>query len=98
MTYHAKVIAGGTIAIPPELLAELGIKEGDSLVIERAEDGSLIVKTYAQIVKDVQRTFRAMLPPDYSGSMVDELIAERRAEAAREEADLEEWMRTHQAQ
>ncbi len=92
MTYHAKVVAGGAIAIPAELLAELGIEVGDSLVIERADDGGLILKTYEQVVKEVQRKFRAMLPPDYSGSMVDELIAERRAEAAREDAEHQDWL------
>ncbi len=34
MTYRVDVDAGGAIAIPVELLAELGIKEGDSLVFE----------------------------------------------------------------
>lgn len=91
MTYQAKVIAGGKIVIPAELRRELGIADGDSLVIDRDETGGLLIRTYAQVVKDVQAKFRAMLPPDYKGSMVDELIADRRAEAAREDAEDAEF-------
>jgi len=88
MTYNAKVIAGGKIVIPAELRREFGIKDGDSLVIERDANGSMVLKTYAQVVREVQEAFRAMQKPgvDYSG-IVDELIAERREEAAREDAE-----------
>lgn len=97
MTYHAKVIAGGKIVIPAELRREFGIKDGDSLVIERDDKGGLVLKTYAQVVKEVQAAFRAMLKPGHSGNAVDELIAERRAEAAQEDAEHEEWLRAHGA-
>jgi len=92
MTYQAKVIAGGKIVIPAELRREFGIKDGDSLVLERSGDGGIVVKTYAQVVREVQNAFRAMVGP-YEGSLVDELIAERRREAAQEEADLLEWQK-----
>lgn len=82
MTYHAKIIAGGKIVIPAELRRALGFNDGDSIVIEREGD-TLVLKTYAQVVREVQQTFKAMLP-DTGISMVDELIAERRREAARE--------------
>lgn len=82
MTYRAKIIAGGKIVIPAELRRALGFHEGDSIVIEREGD-TLVLKTYAQVVREVQQTFKAMLP-DTGISMVDELIAERRREAARE--------------
>lgn len=39
MTYHAKVIAGGKIVIPADLRRELGIKDGDLVVLERDEAG-----------------------------------------------------------
>ena len=42
-----------------------------------------MIKTYEQVVREVQSEFKAMLG-DPRRSMVDELIAERRAEAARE--------------
>lgn len=81
-SYSAKLIKGGKIVIPAELRREFGFNEGDTLVLEREGDG-LIIKSYAQVVREVQATFKAMLN-DRSRSMVDELIAERRAEAARE--------------
>ena len=86
MTYQAKVIAGGKIVIPAELRREFGIKAGDSLTIERDADGNMVLKTYEQVVKDVQAKFKAMLG-DPKRSLVDELIAERRAAAAREDAE-----------
>lgn len=95
MTYHAKVIAGGKIVIPAELRREFGIKDGDSLVIERDDKGGLVLKTYAQVVAEVQAEFRALLPPDYTGSLVDELLADRREAAARENAELEAWDARH---
>lgn len=92
MTYQAKVIAGGKIVIPAELRREIGIKEGDSLVIERDGRGNLVLKTYDQVVREVQDFFRAAVGTN-TGSVVDELIAERRAEAALEEAEEEAWRR-----
>lgn len=96
MTYNAKVIAGGKIVIPAELRREFGIKDGDSLVIERDAAGNMVLKTYAQVVKEVQEVFREMVG-SYEGSMVDELIAERRAEADQEDAEFEEWQRSRAA-
>ena len=78
MTYHAKVIAGGKIVIPAELRREFGIKDGDSLVIERDEKGGLVLKTYEQVVREVQAEFRAMGGDRYS---VDDFLADRRREA-----------------
>ncbi len=95
MTYHAKVIAGGKIVIPAELRRELGISDGDTLVIERDGDGTLTVKTYTQVVREVQQTFKAMVGA-YEGSMVDDLIADRRREAAREEEALARWQAERQ--
>jgi len=77
MTYHAKVIAGGKIVIPAELRREFGIKDGDSLVFSHGENGAISVRTYAQVVKEGQRKFRAMVGDDYS---VDQFLRERRAD------------------
>jgi len=82
VSYHAKLIKGGKIVIPAELRREFGFEEGDTLVLER-EGNALVIKTYEQVVREVQAAFKAMLG-GRPRSMVDELIAERRAEAARE--------------
>jgi len=85
MSYHAKLIKGGKIVIPAELRRELGFEEGDTLVIER-EGNAAVIKTYAQVVREVQAEIKRAIGP-YKGSIVDELIAERRAEAAREDRE-----------
>jgi AbrB family looped-hinge helix DNA binding protein len=82
MSYQAKMIKGGKVVIPAALRRELGFKDGDTLVVERVGN-SAVFKTYEQVVREVQAEFKAMLG-DSGRSMVDELIAERRADAARE--------------
>lgn len=86
MTYHARIAGTDDVVFPADLARELGIEDGDSLVVER-EGSGLVIKSYRQVVREVQAAFRAMLPPADTRSMVDELIAERRAEAARDAAD-----------
>jgi AbrB family looped-hinge helix DNA binding protein len=83
MTYQAKLIKGGKIVIPAELRRELGFADGDTLVIER-EGNSVVIKTYLQVVREVQAEMKRLIGP-YEGSIVDELIADRRAEAAAED-------------
>lgn len=85
MTYSAKIIKGGKIVIPAELRRELGFADGDRLVLER-EGESLVIKSYHQVVREVQAAFRPFKPKDGS-SLVDDLIAERREEARLEDAD-----------
>ena len=83
MSYHAKLIKGGKIVIPAELRRVLGFKDGDQLVIER-NGNALTIKTYAQMVREVQAELKRLIGP-YEGSLVDELIADRREEAAAED-------------
>ncbi|WP_077146705.1 AbrB/MazE/SpoVT family DNA-binding domain-containing protein [Sphingopyxis sp. KK2] len=83
MTHHAKLIKGGKIVIPADLRRELGFKDGDRLVIER-DGNSLVIKTSQQVLREIQAEVRRLIRP-HEGSLVDELIAERRAEAAAED-------------
>ena len=83
MSYHVKLIKGGKIVIPAELRRELGLEDGDTLVFEREGD-RIVMKTRQQVLREVQQEFKAMLG-EYEGSLVDELIADRRAEAAKED-------------
>jgi AbrB family transcriptional regulator, stage V sporulation protein T len=75
MTYHAKVIAGGKIVIPADLRRELGISDGDTLVLEQDGNAGLIVKTFAQVVREEQDAFRTAVGPAYS---VDQFLEDRR--------------------
>ena len=71
----------GRVVVPVELRRELDIRPGASLVAY-AEAGRLVFEDRAHMVRRLQETFRA-----HNGagrSVVDELIAERRADAASE--------------
>jgi hypothetical protein len=58
----------------------LGIEVGDTVVI-RPEDGHLVLETESEIIARIRRQF-SHIPPGVS--LADELIAERRLEAQRE--------------
>ena len=91
MTYHARVTEAGAVEFPEELVRELAITPGGSVMIER-ENGQLVLKTYQQVVREVQARFRELRGPDTGESLVDELIAERRADARREQQELQSWL------
>ena len=82
-SYSARVDSSGRIVVPAELRDRLNFHPGDELVL-REEAGSLTVKTYDQVIAEAQAYFRQFIPPGVS--LVDELLAERRAEADREAA------------
>jgi bifunctional DNA-binding transcriptional regulator/antitoxin component of YhaV-PrlF toxin-antitoxin module len=79
-----KVQDGGRLVIPVELRRELGLQTGTDIVMD-VVDGALRVRTMAQVIKDVQALVRRYVPEGVS--LVDELIADRRLEALREEQD-----------
>mgnify|MGYP003461606071 FL=1 len=80
MTYHAKLIKGGKIVIPAELRRELGFEAGDALVIE-SNGKELVIKSTSQALSDIQAKVKRLIKVPFT---VDDFIAEKRAEAARE--------------
>ena len=68
----------GRLVIPASLRHELGLELGDELVA-RVEDGRLIFEPKASVVARLRERFK-----NVEGSLADELLAERREEAARE--------------
>ena len=96
MNYGLRMTEDGRAALPEELVREFHLQPGDSLVVVR-EDDHFVIKFYFQVVKEVQAKFRAMLPVGYTGSLADELIAGRRAEARRDDAELDAWLRDREA-
>ena len=83
-TEHVRLGPDGRIVLPAALRHQLGLKPGDALVIESDGD-SLLVRSYDAVVRETQDYFRQFPAP--GGSEVDGLIADRRAEAARERAE-----------
>lgn len=86
----AKLDKAGRVVIPAAFRKALGVKPGEYLIL-RIEDGELRAWTFEHATKLIQQTVRKYVPEGVS--LVDELIAERRGEAALEELDFEEARR-----
>lgn len=72
----------GALPLSEEVRRALAVGPGDRVVL-RLIDGTLRVMSYEENLRRIQEAFRPYAPTD--GTRVsDELIAERRAEAARE--------------
>lgn len=77
----ARLDAAGRLLVPAALRRALGVGPNDTVVLA-LEDGMLAVRSFAQEREDTSAALRAEIQGE--GSLVDELIADRRAEAARE--------------
>jgi AbrB family looped-hinge helix DNA binding protein len=82
--------AQGRVVIPAALRQAAGFKPGDTLIARVERDGRLVLETRESLLAGIQALF-SHIPPGVS--LAEELIAERRAEAAREEAELAEWIK-----
>lgn len=78
---RTKVTQGGRIVIPAEMRRRLGIEIGDDVSVV-VDNGSLRIRTQRESIKRAQELVRKFVPEGVS--LVDELIAERRREAADE--------------
>ena len=76
-----RVSAGGRIVIPAKFRKEIGLKEGDEVILQ-LEEGALRIVSRERALQDIQEYVCSLVPPDVS--LADELIQERREEAARE--------------
>jgi AbrB family looped-hinge helix DNA binding protein len=79
-----KVDPAGRMVVPKEMRAALGIPDGGELRL-RVEDGELRGLGRLMALARIQREVAGLVPAGVS--VVDEFLAERRAEAAREEAE-----------
>jgi AbrB family looped-hinge helix DNA binding protein len=79
---HLVVGDRGRLVLPAAVRAELGLSAGSRLLLSTEPDGSLRLRPY-RAVADAARGLLADLG---RGSMVDELVAERRLAAAAEDA------------
>jgi len=82
-----QVVVGdrGRLVLPSAVRSELGLKPGTRMLLSTEPDGSLRLRPF-RTVSDQNRGLLAGVAPA-EVSMVDELLAERRAEAAREAAE-----------
>ncbi len=78
-----KVSDGGRVVIPSEIRQFMAIKEGDTVLWE-LRDGVATLTTRLAQLRQAQAMVRQRVPEGVS--LVDELIADRRAENAMNEA------------
>jgi AbrB family looped-hinge helix DNA binding protein len=84
---HADVSVNeqGRVTIPASLRQELGFKPG-SRVVAYVEDGRLVIEDRRHLLARLQDEV-VRRAAGSTGSVVDELLEERRAEAASEDAE-----------
>ena len=82
MPARVRIDQQGRIVIPAECLAAAGLKAGDQLLIEAIGEGQLRLLTPEHALKEAQAIVARYAPR--GRDLVQELIDERRAEAARE--------------
>jgi AbrB family looped-hinge helix DNA binding protein len=82
-TERVKINDQGRIVIPAGMRQELGLAGGDTLVLS-IENGELRAVTPDKLLRDTQELLAPFRPGPGEMSVSDELIAERRREAARE--------------
>jgi AbrB family looped-hinge helix DNA binding protein len=81
---HTRIAPGGRVVIPAEFRNALGLAVGDDVVIELKE-GELHLRSLDAAIRRAQEMVRRHVPEGVS--LADELIRERREEAAREEQE-----------
>lgn len=81
-----RISSNGRIVIPAAIRDAAGIKPGDPILLD-VEDGVLRIESYPSRIARIQREFAQYLPPGVS--LADELIAERREEARREQEEVD---------
>ncbi|MHB8575790.1 MAG: AbrB/MazE/SpoVT family DNA-binding domain-containing protein [Dehalococcoidia bacterium] len=86
---------GGELVIPLSIREALDVKPGDRLLIELHGD-ELHVLTVGAGIRRAGEIVRRYIPAGVS--LVDELIADRRAEFAKEEAETAEMMARHRGE
>lgn len=81
---HTVVVGDrGRMVLPSAVRRELGLTAGTRLLVDVESDGSLKLQPFRAAAEQTRGLLRELAP--YEGSAVDELLVERRAEAAREE-------------
>lgn len=82
MNYQrGKLVSGGRIQLPVEVRRQLSLADGDTVLIE-VVDGEIHLRPQREVIKRMQERMRKYVPAGVS--LVDELIADRRREAADE--------------
>ena len=76
---RSKMLEGGRILVPAAIRRAMKLEKGDTVLLELHGE-ELRVRSAAAALRRLQRSLRETVPPGVS--LVEELIADRRAEAA----------------
>ena len=87
--YHVIVAERGRLVLPLEIREKLKIKNGDRISLTLEDDGRITLQTVDVVLRRMRGMFKHLAKPGRLAS--DELIAERRREARREERKFREW-------
>ncbi len=84
MSHTNQVTIGerGRLVLPASIRSALGLKPGMRMLLSTEDDGSLRLRPYRAVADESRGLFADLASGD---SLVDELLADRRAEAEREE-------------
>ena len=86
---HARhrVVVGdrGRLVLPSDVRAELDLKPGTRMLLSTEADGSVRLRPYRSVAERNRGMLTGIAPAEES--LVDELLAERRREAAREDTE-----------
>jgi AbrB family transcriptional regulator (stage V sporulation protein T) len=80
MTYQARVADNGEMVLPADVARAMGLKPGDRFRIDQ-QGSHIVLETDDDVIAAGQRAFRATIKRPFS---VDDFIADRRADAARD--------------
>lgn len=87
-----KIGEAGRVVIPAEMRAAMMVKPGDVVTAE-VIDGEFRIVSPRVAIRQAQELARKLIPPGVN--LVDELIADRRAEARREAEAADAWRKSH---
>jgi AbrB family looped-hinge helix DNA binding protein len=92
--YAVTMADRGRLVLPAEVRERLNIKGGDRLLVRVDPDGTIRLQTGAAFARSLRGVFKHLAP---GRSLSDELIAERRREAAQEERETQAFLARHRA-
>ena len=79
--FHVRVSDGRRLVLPAEVCEQLGVEVGDTVIVSVAE-GKVQLQPLGTRLAEFRALGATKVPPGVS--LVDDLLAERRAEAERE--------------
>jgi antitoxin PrlF len=89
-----KVAANGRMSIPAKQRKALGLENG-GMVVATVRDGELRIRTVKAVLDEISAMVAPILKA--SGDTVDQFIADRHAEAAREEQEYQDYLKERQS-